>query len=692
VQYRALGASATAQARTPGAFTIEQITSAPSPSELVAAPSGRAVAWIFNDKGRRNVWVAEGPDLRARPLTSFGEDDGQSIADLAFTADARAVVFARGNGDGSRGEPLNPTSEVAGATRAIWVAPLAAGGPRQIGAGQSPEVSPRGDQVAFIHDNEVWTARARISLPARRLFTMRGVSGLTWSPDGDALAFSTIRGAHTLIGIFRHGRSTIEYVSPGVDRDLYPRWSPDGRQLAFVRMVNVESTLRSSGRWGPIDSPWLLMVATRGATTENFGPATEVWRAPVRPIGSFPRNVQFLEWADGNRLVFASEHEDWAHLYLADPALPGSAPILLTPGACEVDRVAMAADRHTMYVASNCDDLERRHLWKMAVPQKGSAAAAPLRLTSGDGVETSPAATADGRTLIFLGNDARTPTLPHALDLATVRLTPLAPRALPASFPRERLVDPTLAIFKAADGREIHAVVLEPPPDARASSALHPAVIHVHGGPTAGQELLGWQGIFQHLASRGFVVLGLNYRGGAGYGRPFREIPKQGAGGAEEYQDVLAAVAYLRSRSDVDPARLGIWGASYGGYLTQLALSRNSDLFAAGVTECGIFDLAVNARPTTAASRGGDAARIARESSAVGSLDKWKSPVLIIHGDDDPGVDFNLQTVTLVRGLRARGVPFEQLVFPDEGHGSAAGAHALRAHEATADFFERMLR
>lgn len=75
----------------------------------------------------------------------------------------------------------------------------------------------------------------------------------------------------------------------------------------------------------------------------------------------------------------------------------------------------------------------------------------------------------------------------------------------------------------------------------------------------------------------------------------------------------------------------------------------------------------------------------------MGSIDKWKSPVLIIHGDDDPGVDFNLQTIALVRALRARAVPFEQLVFPGEGHGSSVYAHAIQAHQATADFFDRML-
>jgi dipeptidyl aminopeptidase/acylaminoacyl peptidase len=199
--------------------------------------------------------------------------------------------------------------------------------------------------------------------------------------------------------------------------------------------------------------------------------------------------------------------------------------------------------------------------------------------------------------------------------------------------------------------------------------------------------MLGWNPFFQYLASRGFVVLGLNYRGGAAYGRPFREFKDQGVSGAGEYQDVLAAAAHLRARPDVDPARIGIFGTSYGGYLTQLALARSSDVFAAGVTEAGIYDMSTNARNLTP----GAAGKLARDSSAAGSIDSWRSPVLVIHGDDDPGVDFDRQTVALVQALRARNVAVEQLVFPDEGHGSSVWAHAVRARQATADFFERTL-
>lgn len=127
-----------------GAFTFEQILGVASASELVASPTGHAGAWVFNDRGRRNVWVAEGPELRARPLTFFTEDDGRQLVDLSWTPDGRAVCFTRGNANGAGGDSLNPTNDVAGATRAIFVAPLDGTAVRRLAEGEAPEPSPTG--------------------------------------------------------------------------------------------------------------------------------------------------------------------------------------------------------------------------------------------------------------------------------------------------------------------------------------------------------------------------------------------------------------------------------------------------------------------------------------------------------------------------------------------------------------------
>jgi dipeptidyl aminopeptidase/acylaminoacyl peptidase len=152
-------------------------------------------------------------------------------------------------------------------------------------------------------------------------------------------------------------------------------------------------------------------------------------------------------------------------------------------------------------------------------------------------------------------------------------------------------------------------------------------------------------------------VLSVNYRGGVGYGRSFRTAPNTNSRGNSEYQDVLAAGKYLQSRPDVDPKRVGIWGLSYGGLLTAQALARNSDIFVAGVDLAGVHLYGNNLDPEN----------LAYKSSAISEIANWKSPVFLIHGDDDRNVNF-AQTVGLVSLLRAHNIPHEIMVQPDDTH------------------------
>jgi dipeptidyl-peptidase 4 len=191
--------------------------------------------------------------------------------------------------------------------------------------------------------------------------------------------------------------------------------------------------------------------------------------------------------------------------------------------------------------------------------------------------------------------------------------------------------------------------------------------VFVHGGPVR-QMLLGYHyryvyhmfyAVNEYLANRGYVVLSINYRSGVGYGRSFRQAPNTESRGNSEYQDVVAGAKYLQSRPDVDPKRIGIYGLSYGGLLTAQALARNSDIFAAGVDYAGVHLYGSSLDPTTTSY----------SSSAISQIDRWKSPVLIIQGDDDRNVAF-AQTVGLVSLLRQRDVYHELVVFPDDVHDS----------------------
>jgi dipeptidyl aminopeptidase/acylaminoacyl peptidase len=193
----------------------------------------------------------------------------------------------------------------------------------------------------------------------------------------------------------------------------------------------------------------------------------------------------------------------------------------------------------------------------------------------------------------------------------------------------------------------------------------------------------------QYLTSLGYVVLSVNYRSGIGYGLNFREALNYGATGASEFNDVLGAGLYLRSRPDVDPKRIGLWGGSYGGYLTALGLARASDLFACGVDFHGVHDWSYE---LTSDGLTLDAAtsRLAFDSSPLASVSTWRSPVLLIHGDDDRNVPFH-ETVALVEALRKQNVQFQELIFPDEIHGFLTQKRWIQAYRAAAGFLGKTL-
>jgi dipeptidyl aminopeptidase/acylaminoacyl peptidase len=318
------------------------------------------------------------------------------------------------------------------------------------------------------------------------------------------------------------------------------------------------------------------------------------------------------------------------------------------------------------------------------------------QLSSGNGIEWSPVAVPTTDTLVYLASDAQHTARPFVRRVADSHTAaqPLAAETWPESFPASRLIVPEQLIFKSADGLDIHGQLFLPK-DLRPGEK-RPAVIFFHGGPMR-QMLLGWHYMYyysnsyamnQYLASRGYLVLAVNYRSGIGYGRAFREAPGRAGRGASEYQDVIAAAKYLQSRADVNPARIGLWGGSYGGLLTALGLARNSDLFAAGIDLHGVHDWPTDNWDGKNISP--ELTKLAHDSSPVTSVDAWKSPVLFIHGDDDRNVYF-AQTVDLVARLRERNVHIEQLIFPDEIHDFLLHRSWLKAYHAASDFLDRAL-
>ena len=656
---------------------LDQFLGAPFAQNLVV--SGNRVAWVVTERGVRNVWTAEAPDWKGRQLTNYKDDDGQEIGQLGIAPGG--VVYTRGGDIDTFGDIPNPKSLPLGPEQAVWLVPFDGGAPKKIAEGASPLVSPQGDRVLFRKAGEVFSTTLDGGKPDLLLYKKVRARGLRFSPDGSRVAFVSDRDDHSFIGCYTFSSKNVAYFDPSVDSDEAPAWSADGKQLAFVRLAaRTDAFMFGPRREG---EPWSIRVAD-----VESGSTREVWRADAGTGSVFSPTVgESLVWTNDGNIVFPWEKTGWRHLYSVAAAGGGRAREL-TPGDFEVEHVQPAAGGKGVVFSSNQGDIDRRHAWRVG------AGGRPAQLTSGRGIEWAPVQADDG-TVIVLRSNARQPGRP-----AVVAGSELRDVASPGYAAESAMVEPATVMLSAADGLPIHAQLFLPA--GYEAGKRYPAIAFFHGGSRR-QMLPAFHYMYyyantyamnQYLASRGYIVLSVNYRSGIGYGMEFREAINYGAAGGSEYQDVQGAGVYLRNRADVDAKRIGVYGGSYGGYLTAMALSRSSDLYAAGVDLHGVHDWNEGIRNFVKSydpEAQKDAARLAFESSPLASVKTWKSPVLLIHGDDDRNVNFN-QTVRLVEALRKQGVDVEQLVFPDEVHDFLTFGRWLDAMKAAEGFFARKLK
>jgi len=670
------------------AFTLDDVMQAPFAWDLLAAPTGTAVAWVFNAKGCSNVWVADSHGAKARQITPYTGDDGFDIGELAWSPDTKSIAFTRGqsledetpaNVDNSPQGPM-PTE--------VWLVATAGGVPHNVGAGHSPSFSPDGSRLLFVDKKRILTVAASGDGDARPLIIDQGtVDSLTWAPDGKRLAFVSRRGSHSLIGVYDFVGQTIVWLSPSLDYDSSPAFSPDGARIAFIH-VPAEKTpdffSRRSGR------PWSIWTAD--VTT---GQGRRVWIADAGPGSVFRPTISAnndtpsatnLFWTNLDDLVFPWEKSGWQHLY-AVPVRGGTARAL-TAGQFEVTHLVFSQDRKRLAYSSTQDDADRMHIWTL---DAGHGPA--VRTAQSHAIEDFPQIGADG-ALFALQSDGNQPVHPVALS-AGGQWRRLAPEAIPSAFPSSHLAIPRAVTFTAKDGQETHAQLFLP---RETSSKPRPAILFFHGGPQR-QMLLGfdpkrtysWIYAFnQYLVAEGYIVLSVNYRGGTGYGLDYREADNLGPGGGSELNDLLGAITYLQGRQDVDSQRLGIWGGSYGGFMTALGLARASDAVAAGVDYSGIHDWSTLLSSLGEPIDGSDASRRAVESSPIATINQWRSPVLLVQADDDRVVP-SQQATELIDALRSHNIDHDVIMIPNEIHDMARHSSWMMLFNAADMYFARHL-
>lgn len=668
----------------PAAFTIADIMLAPYPSNLVASSQGHSVAWVYDIKGCRNIWVAQDHSgMKPRQITSYTLDDGFDIGELAWSPDGSELAYTRG-GYLDDDVPVNVSSSPQGpSAREVWVVASKDGTPQKVGSGHAAIFSPDGHRLVFIDKETLWTAPPdAASAPTPLIVDQGQIMSVTFSQDSKRLAFVSARPGHALLGIYEFAAKTIVWMSPSLDQDTSPTFSPSGASIAFIRIPTEKTPEFVSRRVGQPWSIWIADVAT--------GRARRAWVADSGAGSVFQPTLSSnnVLWTAHGDLVFPWEKTGWLQLYTV--AAEGGRARPVTGGQFEVVHMALAHDRSRIVYSSNQDDSDRIHVWTAAL-DSGS----PTLAGKDHAIEDYAAISGDG-TIFALRSDATQPLQPVML-VGNARWEPLAPDAIPTSFPASKLAVPESVVFAAKDDHTVHAQLFLQHHGGNAK--MHPAIMFFHGGPRR-QMLLGFHpmsayswmyALNQYFASQGYVVISVNYRGGIGYGRDYREAEGFGPDGASEINDLLGAIKYLQARKDVDPKRIGIWGGSYGGLMTALGLARASKDIAAGVDYAGVYNWATLLPSLGTPFDSGDASRRAFESSPAASIEQWRSPVLVVQADNDMSVPPQ-QSSELIEALNSHHIEHDELVLPNEIHDLARYSSWMALFDAADAYFGRYLR
>lgn len=658
---------------------LEQLIGASYSSDLTVSDDRNSIAWVENKNGVRTIYTANIPKLEPVSIFTTNMDDGQVISNIKFDQSNEYLFFVHGSAPNKNGKAANPASFAIYPTRQLKRINLKTGDIKELGDYSSYFLLKDSGNLLLQKGNQL--SELDVSTGSTKtLVKMRGnFNHVSLDVEGKRILFSSGRGDHGYIGMYTIGEDRIHWISPSVDSDIFPVWSPNEDKVAFIRMRGS-----TKGQLYNLTGGRSFSILIHDLNSEE---TNTIWES-ASDDGGFVHYYfnNPLNWSPSGHLWFYSEHEGFTNIYVMESTVKRMRSVI--EGSYEVEQSSEHANGKAIVFSSNYNDVDRRDLFQYDFQTDKLT-----QLTSGENLETNPVILSDNSIVYreglwdFPGKITR---------LVNGDIQPIFPVSHD-NFPSKKHIRPEQVIFKTPDGYSIHGQLF-----AKDKDSQKPAIIFMHGGPIR-QMLLGYHyssyyancyAMNQYLANQGYVVLSINFRSGIGYGRDFRRAENQGPRGASEYQDIVAGAKYLQALPYVDANKLGLYGGSYGGYLTAMGLARNSDIFKAGVDIHGVHDWSWRAQDF---SPGGgwaidESLMIQADSSSpISSLDNWKSPVLFIHGDDDRNVMFG-QTVDLVQRLRDRNVELEFLVLPDEVHGFYRNDSWLRTFKATAKFFDKHLK
>jgi dipeptidyl aminopeptidase/acylaminoacyl peptidase len=541
--------------------------------------------------------------------------------------------------------------------------------------GGSPLWSPDGERIAFTARGDLWVAARASGDSALRLTQeLPGVRDPSFSPDGKLIAFyANPDSAQDIWVVPSDGsappRRLVGAAAEWDDPRFEPAWSPDGRQIAYVS--------DKADYWS--DDVWLVDVAsgrTRQLTRKLMASSTPVWSPKGDRIALFG-TAKNEYW-----------YQDLAYIYLVDPASPGSErPIEMQVYATDAimrNRPFWSGDGHTIYfpyMQRGNDDL-----W--AVADTGGVA---TQVTSLGGSIRSLSASAGAGEFAFVRSGPVDGAEVYRIAAAggpSVRLTELSPVWKGVKEPRE-------LAYRSFDGMYIQGFLFLPPQAAQGGRC--PALVNVHGGGT-NSYMQRLDLMEQYLASRGFVVLAINYRGGSGFGRSFQDLAVGDWMGGQAL-DAGAAADFLRGLQYVN-GKVGIFGGSYGGSTSLAAATRTPDKFDAVVAMRGAYaesksfdEIDRLGKIFTKTGHGAlpdENPEAYRVSNTVERLDRLQAPLLLMHGEADRRVPFTNYKVAVAE-LQRLGKKFESHSYPGEGHGFRKLENRIDMDRRLETFFQQHL-